>query len=96
MKIASVEQRIYEEIEFDDPDFKSSKFRRFFDGVWEELSYSSDCSGHWANIAEPEVFEDAYLEWNKPRCSVCKTQENVQYVGGYQPYRCGDPDCIPF
>lgn len=96
MKIASVEQRIYEEIKFDDPDFKSSKFRRFFDGVWEELSYSSDCVGHWAIIAESELFEEAYLEFYKPRCSVCKTQENVKWVGGYQPYLCGDPDCIPF
>jgi hypothetical protein len=32
----------------------------------------------------------------KNRCSVCKTTENVGYVGGYQPYRCLNPDCIPF
>jgi hypothetical protein len=96
MKIASVGQRVYEEIEFDDPDFKSSKFRRFGGGIWEELSYSSDCVGHWAIIAEPELFEEAYQKWNKPRCSVCGTTENVGYVGGYQPYRCLDPDCIPF
>ena len=96
MKIASVGQRVYKEIEFDDPEFKSSKFRRFGDGIWEELSYSSDCVGHWAIIVEPELFEKAYEEWNKPRCSVCGTTENVKYVGGYQPYRCGSVDCIPF
>ena len=96
MKISSVGERVYQEIEFDDPEFKSSKFRRFSSGVWEELSYSSDCSGHWSVIAEPELFEEAYREWNKPRCSVCKTTENVRHVGGYQPYLCGDPDCIPF
>jgi hypothetical protein len=30
------------------------------------------------------------------RCSVCKTTEDVHYVGGYQAYRCFSPDCIPF
>ena len=30
------------------------------------------------------------------RCSVCGTTENVRWVGGYQPYLCLDPDCIPF
>jgi len=63
MKIASVGKRTYQEIEFDGLEFKSSKFRRFSDGVWEEYSYSSDCVGHWAVLAEPELFEQAYQEW---------------------------------
>lgn len=96
MNIKSVGKRVYEEIEFDNPNFQSSKFRRFSGGVWEELSYSSDCVGHWVIIAEPELFEEAYQEWNRPRCSVCNTTENVKWVGGYQPYLCGSRECIPF
>ena len=86
MKISSVGQRVYQEIEFDDPEFKSSKFRRFSGGLWEELSYSSDCTGHWAIIAEPELFEEAFQEWNKPRCSVCKTTENAYEKTNGGPY----------
>ena len=30
------------------------------------------------------LFEEAFQEWNKPRCSVCKTTENVRYVGSHE------------
>ena len=32
----------------------------------------------------------------KPKCSVCGTTENVRWMGGYQPWLCDSPDCIPF
>ena len=31
-----------------------------------------------------------------PKCSVCGTTENVRWMGGYQPWLCPSPDCIPF
>jgi hypothetical protein len=31
-----------------------------------------------------------------PQCSVCHTTKDVEWVGGYQPYRCLSIDCIPF
>jgi hypothetical protein len=47
-------------------------------------------------LAEPELLEEVHQEHNKPRCCICKTTENVKYVGGYQAYRCPSPDCVPF
>ena len=37
-----------------------------------------------------------YERFGVQECSVCGTTKNVKYVGGYQPYRCGSVDCIPF
>lgn len=31
-----------------------------------------------------------------PKCSICGTDKNVKWVGGYQPYLCDSPDCIPY
>lgn len=47
-------------------------------------------------LAQPELLEEVHQEHNKPRCCICKTTENVKYVGGYQAYRCPSPDCVPF
>ena len=38
-------------------------------------------------LAQPE-------QW-QPECCICKTNENVEWVGGYQAYRCNSKDCIP-
>jgi hypothetical protein len=45
---------------------------------------------------ERDLVEEAYQEWNRPRCSVCNTTENVKYVGGCIPFLCGSSECIPF
>ena len=39
-------------------------------------------------LAQPE-------QW-KPECCICKTTENVAWVGGFQAYRCDSSECIPF
>ena len=35
-------------------------------------------------------------EYEVKKCCICGTTEDVEYVGGYQAYRCSSPDCIPF
>lgn len=39
----------------------------------------------------------AQPEQDQPKCCViCGTTENVKWVGGHQPYRCGSRNCVPF
>ena len=38
----------------------------------------------------------AQTEQWQPECCICKTTENVEWVGCYQAYRCDSEDCIPF
>jgi hypothetical protein len=35
-------------------------------------------------------------EQGQTKCCVCGTTENVKWVGGHQPYRCGSRNCVPF
>jgi hypothetical protein len=34
--------------------------------------------------------------FDKKVCSVCKTTENIEWVGGFQEYRCDSSECIPY
>lgn len=49
-------------------------------------------------IVEQFQAEEAMMpqpeQW-QPECCICKTNENVEWVGGYQAYRCNSKDCIP-
>ena len=78
-----------------------SKERELLKRFMTELTTEEDVVSLFNDIkeclAEPELLEEAHQEYNKPRCCICKTTENVKYVGGYHyPYLCGDPDCVPF
>ena len=50
------------------------------------------------NFPRKHITEDkkVYQPLNRPRCYICGTTEDVEYVGGYQAYRCASIDCIPF
>jgi hypothetical protein len=50
-----------------------------------------DVLATWCASAIKEHFGDEVK-----KCCICGTTEDVEYVGGYQAYRCSSPDCIPF
>jgi hypothetical protein len=62
----------------------------------------SKIDSEWLGDYDKSLCDDikAYLSRQQERtvirCCICKTTENVVYVGGYQAYRCPSPDCIPF
>lgn len=39
-------------------------------------------------LAQPE-------QW-KPECCICKTNKNVEWVGGFQAYRCNSKECFSY
>ena len=46
-------------------------------------------------LSEIEVFLAQHEQW-KPECCICKTNKNVEWVGGFQAYRCNSKECFPF
>lgn len=66
------------------------------DDTWIAKSYWEGCYDSSERIKEHFGVEESVNAELKHKCSVCGTTENVEWVGGYQPYLCDSPDCIPF
>lgn len=64
----------------------------------ELLQRALKCIGESSNkdlCGEIEVFLAQPEQW-KPECCICKTNKNVEWVGGFQAYRCNSKECFPF